>query len=70
MDYVLKYFFNKIFIQIFPGFDFPLRAVELNLHAKQSIKPIPHLISHNFVFFIFGKKLTEIIQKFLFTHFV
>ena len=56
MDYVLKYFFNKIFFQIFSGF-----------LAKQSIKPIPHLISHNFVFFIFGKKLTEIIQKFLFT---
>ena len=33
MDYVLKYFFNKIFIQIFPGF-----------LAKQSIKPTAHFI--------------------------
>ena len=45
MDYVLKYFFNKIFIQIFPGF-----------LAKQSIMPAaqgnftnyPKLLFYNF----------------------
>ena len=40
MDYVLKYFFNKIFIQIFSGF-----------LAKQSIKPATQRNYTNYIKF-------------------